>query len=78
MQYGGAIIIERQLMAERIADMDKTSEETREERFKRVATRRTNNVLRQIRILGNCSNKSSYSYTEEEIQKIFFSFLTNS
>ena len=58
-------------MAEKIADMEKNSEETRKERFRRVATRRTNNILRQIQILGNCSNKSSYSYTEEDIKKIF-------
>jgi hypothetical protein len=51
--------------------MEKNSEETRKERFKRVATRRTNNILRQIQILGNCSNKSSYSYTDEDIRKIF-------
>lgn len=58
-------------MAEKVVDMEKNSEETRKERFRRVATRRTNNILRQIQILGNCSNKSSYSYTEEDIKKIF-------
>ena len=46
-------------------------EETRHERFKRVEARRTNDILEKIRILGNCSNKSSYEYTEEEINKIF-------
>jgi len=58
-------------MAEKVVDLGKNSEETRKERFRRVATRRTNNILRQIQILGNCSNKSSYSYTEEDIKKIF-------
>ena len=58
-------------MAEKVVDMEKNSEETRKERFRRVATRRTNNILRQIQVLGNCSNKSSYSYTEEDIKKIF-------
>jgi hypothetical protein len=58
-------------MAEKVVYMGKNSEETRKERFRRVATKRTNNILRQIQILGNCSNKSSYSYTEEDIQKIF-------
>ncbi len=45
-------------------------QETRHERFKRIATKRTNDVLEKIRILGNCSNKSSYEYTAEEINKI--------
>jgi len=51
--------------------MNQNKEETRSERFRRVATRRTNNILRQIQVLGNCSNKSSYSYNEEDIKKIF-------
>ena len=46
-------------------------EETRNERFKRIASKRTNEILEKIRILGNCSNKSSYEYTDEEINKIF-------
>ncbi len=58
-------------MVEKVVDMEKNSQETRSERFRRVATRRTNNILRQIQVLGNCSNKSSYSYTEEDIRKIF-------
>jgi hypothetical protein len=45
--------------------------ETRHNRFKRIASKRTNDILDKIRILGNCANKSSYEYTEEEINKIF-------
>jgi len=45
--------------------------ETRHERFKRLASKRTNEILEKIRILGNCSNKSSYEYTEDDINKIF-------
>ncbi len=51
--------------------MNLNNEETRKERFRRVATRRTNEMLNRIRILGNCSNKSTYFYTEEDVQKIF-------
>jgi hypothetical protein len=45
--------------------------ETKHERFKRIAAKRTNEILEKIRILGNCANKSSYEYTEEEVNKIF-------
>lgn len=45
--------------------------ETRHDRFRRIASKRTNEILEKIRILGNCSNKSSYDYTEEEINRIF-------
>lgn len=41
------------------------------ERFKRLATQRTNSVLKRLKVLGNCSNRSAYEYTEEEISKIF-------
>ena len=45
--------------------------ETRKDRFRRIATKRTNDIIDKIRILGNCSNKSTYEYTEEDIKKIF-------
>ena len=45
--------------------------ETRQERFKRLATYRTNAVLEKLRILGNLSNKTNYDYSEEDIRKIF-------
>ena len=45
--------------------------ETPEERFKRIATLRTNAVLDKIRIIGNLSNRKMYSYSEEDINKIF-------
>lgn len=41
------------------------------ERFVRIAEKRTNKILEQIRLLGNCSNKHNYSYTDEDIKKIF-------
>jgi len=45
--------------------------EARRERFKRLATARTNAVLKKIKVLGNCSNRQAYEYTEDEIEKIF-------
>jgi len=45
--------------------------ETREEKFKRLANQRTNRILEDLRILGNLSNKSTYSYSEEDVRKIF-------
>lgn len=45
--------------------------ETREQRFKRIAEKRTDKILNNLRILANCSNKSSYAYKEEDVNKIF-------
>jgi len=49
---------------------NKTKSEKRE-RFKRLAVYRTNEVLRRLKVLGNCANRSAYDYTEEDINKIF-------
>ncbi len=46
-------------------------EESRHEKFKRLATLRTNAVLEKLRLLGNLSSKTNYEYTDEEINKIF-------
>jgi hypothetical protein len=41
------------------------------ERFLIVAQYRTNQVLKYLRLLANCSNRNNYDYSEIEIQKIF-------
>jgi len=58
-------------MEENIAKKGDKNEETRHQRFIRIATKRTNKALNDIRLLGNCSNKSGYDYSEQEINKIF-------
>lgn len=45
--------------------------ETKNEKFVRIAENRTNKIIDMIRLLGNCSNKAVYEYSEEEISKIF-------
>lgn len=47
------------------------NKEEKRERFKRLATQRTNAVLLKVKVLGNCSNRSAYEYTEDEVNKIF-------
>ena len=47
------------------------SNQEKSDRFKRLATLRTNEVLDRLRILGNCADRRSYSYSDEEIDKIF-------
>lgn len=41
------------------------------DRFRRLATKRTNDVLHRLKVLGNCSNRSIYQYDERDIEKIF-------
>lgn len=51
--------------------MENSAKNEKRERFKRLAEYRTNEALKRLRVLGNCSNRSTYEYTEEEINKIF-------
>ena len=46
-------------------------EQTREQRFKRLAEQRVNAVLDKLRLLGQLSNRSNYEYTDAEIEAIF-------
>ncbi len=41
------------------------------DRFKRLATLRTNEVLNRLKILGNCANRQAYEYTEKDVEAIF-------
>lgn len=42
----------------------------KKDRFKRVASKRVENLLSGIRSLSNCSNTNNYEYTEEDVQKM--------
>lgn len=43
----------------------------RREKFVRLAEQRVNRALREIRLIGNLSNRSAYSSTDEDVKKIF-------
>lgn len=43
----------------------------RRERFEKVAARRTQKIIEYIDSLGNCSNRSNYEFTEEDVKKMF-------
>ena len=45
--------------------------ETKSDRFKRIASLRTQKALDALRLLGNCSNKNTYEYDSTEVSKIF-------
>lgn len=49
----------------------KTAHNEKNKNFNRLAPPRINMLLNRMRILGNLANKSSYQYTEEQINKMF-------
>ncbi len=45
-------------------------EQKKRENFKKIAERRTNEILDKVNSFKNFANTSFYSYTDEEIEKI--------
>lgn len=46
-------------------------QETKRDKFVRLAENRTNKIIAMIQLLGNCSNPASYEYTTQDVEKIF-------
>ena len=45
--------------------------ETKKERFERISQARKDKILDTLRLLENCSNKSNYDFTDDQITSIF-------
>lgn len=52
-------------------ETDTKQKETSEEKFLRLSLSRVNNIIDGIRTLGKLSNTSTYSYTDEQVEKMF-------
>jgi hypothetical protein len=44
---------------------------SKRDRFVKVASYRTNQALKYIRLISNCSNRNNYDYSDAEVNKIF-------
>lgn len=49
----------------------KKEQESKRDRFVRLAEARTNKIIDTLKLLGNCSNTSVYDYTPKDAEKIF-------
>lgn len=47
------------------------AQETKRDKFVRLAEARTNKIIDMLQLLGNCSNTSVYDYTQQDVEKIF-------
>lgn len=46
------------------------AEETKSEKFRRLAEKRTSNVLKALEVLSNLSNKSQYEWSDIQIDQL--------
>lgn len=49
----------------------KVEQETKGAKFRRIASLRTKRMLNDLRLLGNCANRNVYSYSRDDVSKIF-------
>jgi hypothetical protein len=45
--------------------------EDKQAKFRRLAKQRGDRILKDMRLLGNLSNKNNYTYSEAEVKKLF-------
>jgi len=45
--------------------------ETDRDKFIRLATKRVNNALKAIQLVGNLSNRGNYDFEDKDVEKIF-------
>ena len=45
--------------------------ENKRQKFVRLATKRTNLVLKKLDVLSKLSNRGNYEYTDEDVDKVF-------
>ncbi len=45
-------------------------EQRKSDRFRKVAVRRVQEIIKKMHLLRNCANRNNYYYTEEQINKI--------
>ncbi len=46
------------------------SSSEKRDKFKRLAEKRVNRAIRDLRLIGNLANRNTYEYTEEDVRKI--------
>lgn len=51
--------------------MKNSQQESKREKFVRLAEARTNKIIDTLQLLGNCSNTSAYEYTQQDVDQIF-------
>lgn len=51
--------------------MKNKAEESKHDKFVRLAEARTNKIIDTLQLLGNCANTAIYEYSQDEVDQIF-------
>ena len=47
------------------------TKQSKAEAFRKIAEKRTTRALDSLRLLGQCANRRSYEYTDDQVKRIF-------
>jgi len=47
-----------------------TAKQNKRDKFVFLATKRVNRTIKDLRLIGNLSNRSAYAYSDEDVKKI--------
>lgn len=59
------------IVMQQFDENESKTKETPEEKFLRLSQSRVNNIIDDIRLLGKLSNTATYTYTDEQVEKMF-------
>lgn len=51
--------------------------EPKEDRFRRIAEARVNKIIDMVKLLGNCSYKGNYAYSEQQVEQFLVDCTVN-
>lgn len=54
-----------------VAETYRVPMSTKRDKFLELANNRVNRTIKDIRLIGNLSNRSAYEFSEEDVRKIF-------
>lgn len=54
-----------------LSPMPEKQRRSNRDRFVRLAEKRVNRTVKDIRLIGNLSNRNNYSYSEKDVDRIF-------
>jgi hypothetical protein len=54
-----------------VADEPKQAPRNKRQKFVQLVEARIKRVVRELRLIGNLSNRSAYEYSSEDVKKIF-------
>lgn len=72
VQYVGFVLLQSKYIATFLTEeLQSSFMRNKRGKFVELAEKRVNRLLKDIRLIGNLSNRSNYDFTDEDVRKVF-------